>query len=81
MSRKTRKLIWTAPLVAVFAVAGALAMFVALAPNGAQADHIELPGAPQNLTAKADGTRAIDLDWSAPTDDGGAVASLPHRPF
>ena len=33
MSRKTRKLIWSAPLVAVLAVAGALAIFVALAPN------------------------------------------------
>ena len=41
MSRKTRKLIWSAPLVAVLAVAGALAMFVALSPNGAQADHVE----------------------------------------
>ena len=74
MSRKTRKLIWSAPLMAVLAVAGALAIFVVLSPGGAQADHIELPGAPENLTAKADGTRAIDLDWGAPTD-GGAVAS------
>ena len=74
MSRKTRKLIGSAPLVVVLAVAGALAIFVTLVPNGAQADHIELPGAPQNLTADADGTRAIDLDWGAPTD-GGAVAS------
>ena len=30
MSRKTRKLIWSAPLVAVFAVVGALALFMAL---------------------------------------------------
>ena len=33
MSRKTRKLIWSAPLVAVLAVAGALAMFAALGPG------------------------------------------------
>ena len=33
MSRKMRKLIWSAPLVAVFAVAGALAMFAALGPG------------------------------------------------
>ena len=33
MSRKTRKLIWSAPLVAVLAVAGVLAMFVALEPG------------------------------------------------
>ena len=37
MSRKTRKLIWSAPLVAVLAVAGALAIFAALSPNWAQA--------------------------------------------
>ena len=34
MSRKTRKLIWSAPLVAVLAVAGALALCYAL--HGAQ---------------------------------------------
>ena len=34
MSRKTRKLIWSAPLVAVLAVAGALAMFAAQGPTG-----------------------------------------------
>ena len=50
MSRKTRKLIWSAPLVAVLAVAGALALFVALAPGAAQATHEMLPGAPQNFT-------------------------------
>ena len=33
MSRKTRKLIWSAPLVAVLAVAGALAIFVVLSPQ------------------------------------------------
>ena len=38
MSRKTRKLIWSAPLVAVLAVAGTLAMFLALAPGGVLAD-------------------------------------------
>ncbi len=30
------------------------------------------PGAPTNLTARADGQTAIDLSWTAPTDDGGA---------
>ena len=73
MSRKTRKLIWSAPLVAVLAVAGALAMFVMLAPDGAEADHITLPGAPMNLTAEANGARAIDLDWDAPADNGGSA--------
>ena len=50
MSRKTRKLIWSAPLVAVLAVAGALAMFAALAPNVAFAAP---PTAPEGLTATA----------------------------
>ena len=31
-----------------------------------------LPGAPRNLIAEADGPTAIDLDWLAPTADGGA---------
>ena len=70
MSRKTRKLIWSAPLMAVLAVAGALAIFVALVPNDAQADHEELPGAVSNLVATADGENAVDLTWSAPTDGG-----------
>ena len=34
MSRKTRKLIWSGPLVAVFAVVGALAIFAAVTPGG-----------------------------------------------
>ena len=41
MSRKTRNLIWSVPLVATLAIVGALALFVALTPNdaSAQADH------------------------------------------
>ena len=34
MSRKTRKLIWSAPLMALLAVAGVLAVYVALTPGG-----------------------------------------------
>ena len=59
MSRKTRKLIWSAPLVAVLAVAGALALFVALSPGGAQADHVELPGPVTGLSA---GCQRADRD-------------------
>ena len=70
MSRKTRKLIWSAPLVAVFAVVGALAIFVALAPNATQAHDVELPGAVSDLKAVADGTKAVDLSWDAPSDGG-----------
>ena len=70
MSRKTRKLIWSAPLVAVFAVVGALALFVALSPNGAQADHVDLPGIVLDVTATADGRSAVDVTWKAPEDGG-----------
>ena len=70
MSRKTRKLIWSAPLVAVLAVAGALAIFVALAPNEAQADHEPLPSAPTNLSATpADGNAgrtSLVVTWTVP---------------
>ena len=31
-----------------------------------------VPGAPTGLTATASGTSTIDLDWTAPADDGGA---------
>ena len=70
MSRKTRKLIWSAPLVAVLAVAGALIMFVAQGPGSAQATHEMLPGAPQNVTIMPDGHHAIKLSWDAPSSGG-----------
>ena len=75
MSRKTRKLIWSAPLVAVLAVAGALALFVTLAPNGVQAHDV--PGVVTDLNAQAapddpatpavEGRNQINLMWKAPT--------------
>ena len=65
MSRKTRKLIWAAPLLAVFAVAGALALFMALAPNPAQAD--EPPNAVTGLSGTADGRSTVNLTWTAPS--------------
>ena len=47
MSRKTRKLIWSAPLVAVLAVAViTLAIFVALSPNEVAAHEEAMHGAP-----------------------------------
>ncbi len=70
MSRKTRKLIWSAPLVAVLAVAVALAIFAALGPSQAQADHELLPSAPTNLQATpADGNAGrteLVVTWTAP---------------
>ena len=70
MSRKTRKLIWSAPLVAVLAVAGALAIFVAITPGAALAEHEELPGPVTGLKAEADGRTMMDLSWNAPTTGG-----------
>jgi hypothetical protein len=81
MSRKTRKLIWSVPLVATLAIVGALAAFMTLAPNGVFADAA--PGAP-TITSVApvaddlstmdvvEGRTAIKIEWSAPdvgTDD------------
>ena len=68
MSRKTRKLIWSAPLVAVLAVAGALAIFAAVTPGSVFAH--DPPDAVVNLTGEADGTNAIDLSWDAPGTGG-----------
>ena len=73
MSRKTRKLIWSVPLIAAVAVIGALALFLTLAPNEAAAQDNARPGNPMDLTATADGPTIIKLDWDAPTTGGGAT--------
>ena len=70
MNKNTRKLIWAAPLLAVFAVAAALTLFAAQPPDPALAH--DAPGVVKNLTGSADGVAAIDLTWDAPAaDDGG----------
>ena len=73
MSRKTRKLIWSAPLVAVLAVAGVLAMFVALEPGNVFANP--LPAAPMNLDVNpasgVAGRTTLVVTWDAPA--GGNV--------
>ena len=68
MSRKTKKLIWAAPLVAVFAVAAALAIFAAQPADPAEAHGP--PGVVGNLTGSADGQNQIDLSWDAPAMGG-----------
>ena len=68
MSRKTRKLMWAVPLMAVVAAIGALALFVAQTPNPALAH--DPPGVVVNLTGEADGTNQINLSWDAPTTGG-----------
>ena len=70
MSRKTRKLMWSVPMIAAVAVIGALALFVALSPNGAQADHVDLPGIVTGVMAEADGRDSVDVKWTAPTTGG-----------
>ena len=69
MSRKTRNLIWSTPLVAVFAVIGALAIFMAQTPDPAAAHG--LPGAVGGVTATADGATKIKISWTAPASGTG----------
>ena len=68
MSRKTRKLMWSVPLIAAVAVAGALAIFAALAPIEAQ--DIMVPGPVTDLAAEATSRTGIKLTWDAPTIGG-----------
>ena len=63
MRTKARKLIWSVPLVAVFAVVGALALFATLAPNDASAQaNVEIPpgkpDGPHGLRPTVEGIRA-----------------------
>ena len=69
MSRKTRKLIWSAPLVAVLAVAGVLAMFVMLAPDGA------LAHGPVDTAAHLPPDPVTKIDVSTPTVANGGRTS------
>lgn len=73
MSRKTRKLIWSVPVMAVLAIAGALAMFAAQGPGSVFADP--LPGVPMNVTAEPAsgdaGRTTLVLTWDAVADATG----------
>ena len=73
MSRKTRKLMWSMPLIAAVAVIGVLALLLTLEPNEASAQDNTKPGRPMNLTATADGPTIIKLDWDAAEGGGGAT--------
>ena len=94
MSRKTRKLIWSAPLVAVLAVAGALAIFAALSPHEASAHPADMHGAPAPVTKLAaeaaaddpdtpalEGRNAVSITWkaSATTGDNASDAATHYR--
>ena len=73
MSRKTRKLMWSVPLIAVLAVAGALAMFVALGPGSVFANP--LPAVPMNVEANPAsgnaGRTTLVVTWDAVADATG----------
>ena len=43
--------------------------------DNAMTDAAAVPGAPTDLSATADGTSTINLNWTAPSDDGGASIS------
>ena len=74
MRTKARKLIWSAPLVAVFAVVGALALFATLAPNEAAAQTLAAPGQVQNVTLESTGPTSLKLSWDPPTEGGRPAA-------
>ncbi len=73
MKSKTRKLIWSVPLMATLAVVGALAVFVALGlPNANPAEAqgtVDEPSAPQSATATL-GNQKITVTWRPPSDPG-----------
>ena len=71
MSRKTRKLMWSVPLIAAVAVIGALAAFMTLAPGALFADGTF--GKAGLMQPEAEGPRSIMLTWTAP------VGATPHR--
>lgn len=70
MSRKTRKLMWSVPLIAAVAVIGALAAFMTLTPNGTQAHDLAMPGIVTDVKAEAKGRDTIDVSWKMPASGG-----------
>ena len=88
MSRKTRKLMWSVPLIAAVAVIGALAAFVVLSPNGAAA-HDEGPdiaahqppppvtGIDVTTPSIANGGRSsLQVSWDAPVTTGANTPTM-----
>ena len=43
-------------------------------------DSGEAPGAPTNLNATANGQNRVDLNWTAPSSEGGTIPSNPGEP-
>ena len=71
MSRKTRKLIWSAPLVAVFAVVGVLAAFGGVGHRRRRTPMDYAAGSPLNVTVEPGAGEAkrtsLVIKWAAPT--------------
>ena len=79
MSRKTRKLMWSVPLIAAVAVIGVLAAYVMLTPDGAQAHEPganTVPHQPPDPVTRIDvttpsiaegGRTSLRVTWDAPT--------------
>ena len=74
MSRKTRKLIWSVPLIAAVAVVGALAAFITLTPSETEAQTLAAPGQVQNVELESTGPTSLKLTWDPPTEGGRATA-------
>ena len=74
MSSKTRKFIWSVPVVAAFAVIGALAVFGVLGLQNAQPVEaqavVSAPGEPAALVVTAE-HQGILVQWLAPTASAG----------
>ena len=70
MSSKTRKLIWSVPIMATLAIVGALAAFVVLGNGAAQAQGSIPPGAPTIHANSAAGNGSINLLWTSPVEPG-----------
>ena len=70
MRSKTKKLIWLAPIAAVIAAIGALAIFAAQPAEETQAHDLAAPGIVTGVKATAQGRDTIVLSWNAPS--GGA---------
>ena len=80
MRNKTRKFIWSAPLVAAFAIIGALTLAgVLLLPNADNAEaQAAAPGVP-TATSAAAGNMEVIYTWGAPANDGGEAPTYQVR--
>ena len=73
MKSKTRKLIWSVPLVATLAIVGALAAFVALGlPHANPVQAQAAPGVP-TITSVTPGDVDLGVSWTPPRHTGSGI--------